>query len=272
MQIDWKQLGFVAGAGGLGGLLYWVYSEAIKTPLGLGWFGSPVASLFLGMGAGVLGVYLIAKTDMSAQLHALAFAMACGLAWRPVLEGAGAAVEAQITAATEASIEESTGEAVAASQELTSEDGESPEALDAAVTRSVDALRRDPRRTAVAEDRSASLEQVVQNIQFAKGLDVQTRIDGLRTIGEAAATAGDHGVAFSTMAAIKDLADSNDLPDSTKERAADAVQDIGARGGLRTMQSLRVNANVIQEAIQPSGKVDAGKLVDQGRLRPPPKR
>ena len=54
MQINWREVGFVSGAGAVGGLLSWIYSEAVNAPLNLGWFGSPAASILLGMGAVVV--------------------------------------------------------------------------------------------------------------------------------------------------------------------------------------------------------------------------
>jgi len=83
MKVDWLQVQYVGGAGALGGVLSWIYSAATGSQLELGWFGSLLASVLLGGGAAVLGVYLIAKTDLSATLHALAFAMACGFVSAP---------------------------------------------------------------------------------------------------------------------------------------------------------------------------------------------
>jgi hypothetical protein len=269
MQIDWRQVMHVAGAGALGGLLCWIYSEAIETPLGLGWLGSPVASACLGMGAAVLGVYLIAKTDMNATLHALAFAMACGFSWRPVLEGAGALVEAQVAQATEAAIDESTEEAVASSESLRAQGGDDgTDELAAAVTRSIDALRHDPRRTTVAEERSLRLEDVVQNIKTASGLSVGERIEGIRKIGSAATAAGDQSLAAISMSAIAELGDgASATPD--KEKAAAAVAEIGDKASFRRMPSLQVNSDVIKEGIRADGAAPVKDIFDRRFGRPP---
>lgn len=45
------------------------------------------------MGAGFLGVYLVAKTDTSHRAHAIAFAIACGLSWAPIIKASSALVE-----------------------------------------------------------------------------------------------------------------------------------------------------------------------------------
>lgn len=269
MQIDWKQVSFVAGAGGVGGLLSWVYSEAVQTPMGLGWL-SPVASVCLGMGAAILGVYLVAKTDMTAALHGLVFAMACGFAWRPVLDGTKALVEARISDQQKESIDKDTETALRSSDSLRSLRGTDQEkALGETVRASIDALRVDPRRTDVIEDRSQRLEDVIRGIRSAEDLDVMSRIESLRKIGNAAAAAGDQSLTFMSMTAIAELSESSGTPPPVKKEAADAVQDIGERASQR-MPAMGLNSDVIGEAIQPQAAAPVRSIFERrvplGRL------
>jgi capsule polysaccharide export protein KpsE/RkpR len=55
--------------------------------------------MFLGAIAGFLGVYLIAKTDPAQTGHAIAFSLACGVFWGPVISGAEAIVTKEKTQA-----------------------------------------------------------------------------------------------------------------------------------------------------------------------------
>ena len=209
----------------------------------------------------ILGVYLIAKTDMSATLHALAFAMACGFAWRPVLEGASALVEEQVALATETAIDESTEAAVSFSEGLEGADGgDQGEGLDTVVSDTVDALRHDPRKTSTAELRSVRLEGVVQNIKSASGIDAEERIDGLRKIGEAASAAGDYSLAAISMSAIAEVGGATNASTSVKDTASAAVAEIGHIGTMRRMPSLEVSSDVIQAALKPREGTSATEI------------
>jgi len=80
-------------AGGIGGLLSFTYAIASKSELAIGLPWSLPAYVFLGMGAGYLGVYLIAKTDTSHLHHALGFSVACGLSWAPIMNASNALIK-----------------------------------------------------------------------------------------------------------------------------------------------------------------------------------
>lgn len=81
-------------AGLVGGLGAWVWATTVgPSPLlGNPWVAIP-AYMFLGAIAGFLGVYLVAKTDPAQTAHAIAFSLACGVFWGPVISGAEAMVK-----------------------------------------------------------------------------------------------------------------------------------------------------------------------------------
>lgn len=258
MTINWKEVGLVAVAGALGGVLSWIYSEAVQSPLGLGWFGSPLASIGLGAGAAVLGVYMVAKTDMSTGIHALVFALACGFSWKPVLEGASALVETQVERATTASVSRSTSESVDLSEKLDAPGESSKEdMIEEAVHLAIEALRMQPKRVQALEDRSASLGEVVENILTATTVDTQDKIEGLRRIGSAAAAAGDQTLAVRSMAAISKLSVGIDGGDSVDPEAARAITEIGASATPRTRPVLEFNSRMMAERRRPDGPVRA---------------
>lgn len=87
---------FVGIAGMVGGFGSWVLATVIgpeplidNLPLAIAGY------MFLGTLAGLLGVFLIAKTDPQAPAHALAFALACGIFWSPVIASVQALVVRQ---------------------------------------------------------------------------------------------------------------------------------------------------------------------------------
>lgn len=93
MQLDPKEVGYVAGAGAIGGaasLLYSTTDAAPPTIAAIPW--SILAYPVLGAIAAILGVFLIARNDTKAATHCLAFAIACGLSWAAIFEGASALV------------------------------------------------------------------------------------------------------------------------------------------------------------------------------------
>lgn len=92
-SLQQRKAAFIVVAGLVGGFGAWVWAMTVgPSPL----LDSPVvaipAYMFLGGIAGFLGVYLIAKTDPAQTAHAIAFSLACGIFWGPVISGAEAVV------------------------------------------------------------------------------------------------------------------------------------------------------------------------------------
>jgi hypothetical protein len=91
--LDRRKPALIVAAGFIGGLGAWVWAVTVgPSPL----LPDPVLAIpsymFLGAIAGFLGVYLIAKTDPAETTHAIAFSLACGVFWGPVISGAEAIV------------------------------------------------------------------------------------------------------------------------------------------------------------------------------------
>ncbi len=91
--LDRRKPVLIVAAGFIGGLGAWVWAVTVgPSPL----LPDPVLAIpsymFLGAIAGFLGVYLIAKTDPAQTTHAIAFSLACGVFWGPVISGAEAIV------------------------------------------------------------------------------------------------------------------------------------------------------------------------------------
>src|SRR5258708_6716712 len=85
----------ILGAGAFGGALSWVYSITLGLPLHLQGVYAVLASILLGAGAALFGVYLLANTDLRNVAHALVFAVLCGFAWQIVYEAASSMLSRQ---------------------------------------------------------------------------------------------------------------------------------------------------------------------------------
>lgn len=87
----------VLGVGAIGGALSWVFAVTIGVPPVLShWWLAVPAAMLLGAGAAYIGVYLLASSD-TAQVHrCLAFALLCGVAWKPVWDAGTALVDQSI--------------------------------------------------------------------------------------------------------------------------------------------------------------------------------
>lgn len=72
-------VGIAGAVGGAGAVLYASYLQGDAS-------GSYRAPCVLGVFAAVIGVYVVAHTDRKDAARALAFALLCGLCWKPVLE------------------------------------------------------------------------------------------------------------------------------------------------------------------------------------------
>lgn len=88
---------WVICAGGIGGVLSWVFSITIGRPAVLEspWQAIP-AFAALGMGAAFIGVYVIAHSDTRALMRCLGFALLCGVSWKPIFDAGDALVEQSI--------------------------------------------------------------------------------------------------------------------------------------------------------------------------------
>lgn len=106
MDVNWRELRYIAIAGSIGGLLSWVYSQVDLEITSTGWWKTlewwkVIPFALLGAGAAPMGVYILANVDMKAPARALIFAVACGFSWKPVLDASGALINQRETDRTD---------------------------------------------------------------------------------------------------------------------------------------------------------------------------
>jgi len=164
MEVNWKEVGLVALAGAIGGALSLTYSMTVGVPPVIEVFpGGIFAYLALGAGAGVFGVYLVAKTDTRHAIHCLAFAAACGVSWAPIFDGASALVKNNRERVVNAKVAAKTEETKVAVQNLRkATDKEIPTTASSVVKAVSDLLAIAPETT----DRRVSIS-VAQSIDGA---------------------------------------------------------------------------------------------------------
>lgn len=95
--VSWREFGLVIIFGGIGGFLSWIYIITVGQPLPQTWWKAILASIALGMGAGFIGVYVIANSDTRALFRCLGFALLCGFSWKPVYDAGGALIKQTTT-------------------------------------------------------------------------------------------------------------------------------------------------------------------------------
>ena len=89
-----KEIIYIMIAGGCGGIISLIYSITLGNspvipilPWGI------LSYICLGITSGYIGVYLLAKSDTRNFTHCLGFALVCGIAWAPVIDGGTALVK-----------------------------------------------------------------------------------------------------------------------------------------------------------------------------------
>src|SRR5947207_15766651 len=80
---------YVALAGAIGGLLFWMLGRYAGTATFAGWkwYGQIPALMFLGSMAGLFGVYLLTASSLN-SMRTYIFAIVCGVVWQPIINSA----------------------------------------------------------------------------------------------------------------------------------------------------------------------------------------
>lgn len=105
MDVDWKEVRNIAIAGACGGLLSWLYAQVLPERSPQEWW-KVFFFMALGAGAAPVGVYVLANADMRFPSRALALAMVCGFAWKPVLDAGAAVIKQHATERVDSVVDE----------------------------------------------------------------------------------------------------------------------------------------------------------------------
>ncbi len=158
---------YVLVAGVVGGLGSWFWSITYGTPLKLPIPLAASVCLFFGGLAALVGVYVLANSDVSNLPRLVAFSLLCGLFWKPVLDSGRTYVEQK------QQVERAENDVRAALENL---QGTPPGASEAAVRKAADATGRllqlsgplgDARLDASATEHTRTLVQLVEEKTLA---------------------------------------------------------------------------------------------------------
>ncbi len=207
MDINWKEVGLVTVFGGLGGALSLVYSLTVGNPPAIQLPWGLLAYIFLGMGAGYLGVYVIAKTDTRQLTHCLGFAVACGLSWAPIMDATTALVENNKQRALHAKVNQLIEETRTVASELRNTSDEklsvTTDSAIVTVTSLLDTSSKiDDLRLRVAAHKS--VEEVIESLNEVSKRDFElasrARKDILYTLSSSGGWYGSHPSSMSVFA------------------------------------------------------------------------
>jgi hypothetical protein len=179
-------------SGAAGGMLSLVHAFAVGREVTLPWYWAALAFPALGAAAALIGVYVLTVSDTKAALRCIAFALLCGLVWKPVIE-AGSALVTQTAAQQKArEVAVHTTELQAMAADLAESPGPDLPSLLTKVEQTTNKIVRllpavpDPEMRADAEDTVRNVVAVVERVapqRPRESVDVLTRlaVTGLAT-------------------------------------------------------------------------------------------
>jgi hypothetical protein len=202
----WKVAGYVFASGALGGLASWCVQLLIgATPYNKPFYVVIPSLLVVGGISAIFGVYLLANSDTDQLVRTLAFAVACGVFWQPVIDSARNFVSQTAAASQAASLQ-------TASQELgqlaaSNDRSVRPKVVETS-QRATELLQKLPalpdpnlKATVVAETTRA-----VDQIDVASAKAPDASVPALQQIGVAAVKSGQTTIARHVLRRLDDIA------------------------------------------------------------------
>ena len=204
--MPWKVAGYVFAAGALGGLASW----CVQLLIGAAPYNKPVfivvpSLLVVGGIAALFGVYLLANSDTEQLIRTLAFAVACGVFWQPVIDSARTFVSQTATAGETANLQTSSQEL---GQMASSNDGNLQPKVAETGKRTTDLLQKvqalsDP---ALKANVVAESTRAVDQIDAASTKAPESSVTALQDIGVAAIKNGQTNVAKHVLLKLERIA------------------------------------------------------------------
>ncbi len=222
-------------AGFIGGLASCLYSTLVGTRLPVPWYGAIPGSGLLGAGAGFIGVFVLANSDMRAVERTLGFAFLCGLAWKPVYDGGGALVQQTIKQKVESTAVSEAETTVGLATALpTAPKGELPGRIAQAKGHVLSLIEKsqqvdDPEAKQKINRATEQVLGSLQNVDHGSDANVESvKIDAYRDIGAKAIEYKDYDLLKSTMRSLK----ATPWSTANQVNAEKALRDFNARVAL----------------------------------------
>jgi hypothetical protein len=232
----------IAGGGGFGGLLAALLTRVTGVGIFAHW--SPAADIvsevLFGVAAALFGVYLFQDASNPQTGRTLAFAVACGLAWQPIVAGTYSYVQQYASSKTAGSAQQAANSLTGGGPPPTSS------SVQAAASATADAVGKLSTITD-STDRSNILkasQSVITNVAASQNTQPSVKIDALRNIGLASLSSDSQSVGLETIQPLKQLANSDD--EATRVQAQSALKDLAT-------EAQKQNRSLVTAAIQKPG-------------------
>ncbi|HXX46454.1 MAG TPA: hypothetical protein VEJ38_17160 [Candidatus Acidoferrales bacterium] len=222
----------VTGFGAAGGFLAWLLMKSTGGNLFVNWnwYASVPTAIVFGAAAAWIGVFVLANTDMSNQARGFAFALLCGIFFKPVIQGGYSFV---VGAVSQAQAQSSASTVQDASKSLASALKSAPPAqVTSEVQKTSDAVSTLVQQTAAVPDPGLKQQldqrssEAVKTIVEAAPAAPQASVDSLAKIGDAAKKNGNTAVTLNVLSALKTIESNSKDPQaaSAAARAAELVR------------------------------------------------
>src|SRR5882724_4135364 len=230
---------YVALAGAVGGLLFWMlgkYSGTV-TFAGWPWFGQIPALMFLGAMAGLFGVYLLTSSSLN-SMRTYIFAIVCGVVWQPIIN---TAMQSVVNATATKHVEEVSTQA---EQLKSSADKGSIADVTIRVNATVPAVTQAIQQLPDVQDAGKKQEIVDSSQKAISALEVaankapNSSIDGIKQVGIAASTGNHTTVSIHAVQSLRTigLAAAHEHPEVAK-LTADSLQAIASSSNDPSVKS-----------------------------------
>lgn len=197
-----EYLGAVLGAGGVGGLLFWVVATWTGTPLpGVFGRGTVLALIFVGAIAALIGVYLLTASDLTA-MRTYVFAIVCGLAWQPMID-AGRRIATNATVTRQSA---DVGEKIEKLKTATRSGNQ--QQIDTAIKEALPAINQalkfgpEVTETSKKQEIANQSKEAIRALQAAAPAAPEASVNGLRDISLTASNSGEPNLAINAVQSL----------------------------------------------------------------------
>jgi hypothetical protein len=229
---DLAMTGWVAACGGVGGLVYWLLQHAAGLdPFGWRWYAGLPTTALLGAFASVVGVYIVANSDTAELKHTLAFALICGLAWKPIINSATDSVTDAIHARQGDSAVSLAVELKQQAQTGTVQQVQAKATQTAETAAQLQTTLATARNEAVKTKLIHDSRQAVTALTDISAKDPRASIQGLTRIGQAAASNNQIAVSDSVVSSLQRIRKQNPALTQEADAAIAAIKETPHVGG-----------------------------------------
>jgi hypothetical protein len=228
----------------VGGIVAWLVIGQITLLIAVPVWIEFLVSALVGGVASYLGVYLLANTDTKQRSHCLAFAVACGLSWKPVVEAATTLVSKGITQ-NRAEADTANTKETARTLNETAAQGELPSRIDATATAATNLVNRlaEVQDTPIADTARRQVTAAIGVVEKKGEKEPMAAVQALAKVSEAAAAAKEPDLSLKAGESLYNLGTKTDDKAVTTSAVAGLERvELMARAKAQTPLALQLRA------------------------------